>query len=428
MKDEPTPPAPEKQINGAFHALHWLSDEERRIMQERLTREPRLSLEVQQSEDILARLSLRTPEKTAPFAILEAAKRRVAPPRAARQILFFRDPRFAWTAAAGFALWAGVTTTQELASRHEEKKSPATSSPGASPTPVGAEEEGSPDPTERETATRLANLPKPRPILPGPDHRERIKPDLVAGGGTPGSAVDHLREIRSIIDGASFSHIIVAELRQPGANSKRQNTLPPLFDRVADAIADQGPPELAGNEPKGAPDPGVAAAEPLPADGLGTADAGLAANAAANPVGKAAEGGQAAPGLAAPVAPTPTPDANLPNNPPAIVAATPAVSPPEPLAWALVDRATGKGSIIVSGLTDPPNGQAYQLWLVDPSANQPLSAGLLPSLPDGNGQIVFEMNRPDLAPTDFLLTRESAQGALQPSKDIVLQRETPADK
>jgi hypothetical protein len=80
----------------------------------------------------------------------------------------------------------------------------------------------------------------------------------------------------------------------------------------------------------------------------------------------------------------------------------------------------GGGTLVVSGLPQPPAGRTYQLWLGSIDQGNRVSAGLLAVDSQGAGTLRVPPPRATWAPDIFGITMERQGGAREPSDDLVL--------
>jgi hypothetical protein len=80
----------------------------------------------------------------------------------------------------------------------------------------------------------------------------------------------------------------------------------------------------------------------------------------------------------------------------------------------------GGGTLVVSGLPQPPAGRTYQLWLGSINLGSRVSAGLLAVDAQGAGTLRVAPPRATWSPDIFGVTMERQGGARQPSDDLVL--------
>ena len=80
----------------------------------------------------------------------------------------------------------------------------------------------------------------------------------------------------------------------------------------------------------------------------------------------------------------------------------------------------GGGTLVVSGLPQPPAGRTYQLWLGSIDLGNRVSAGLLAVDSQGAGTLRVAPPRATWAPDIFGITMERQGGAREPSDDLVL--------
>lgn len=98
---------------------------------------------------------------------------------------------------------------------------------------------------------------------------------------------------------------------------------------------------------------------------------------------------------------------------------TPAIEVP-PNAYTLLDETTGEGSIIVSDVPRPEEGQVYQLWINDAFTDSSISLGVVPPLEDGAGRIFFNLPETGISPSNYILTAEPDGGSHTPSGNTIL--------
>ena len=80
----------------------------------------------------------------------------------------------------------------------------------------------------------------------------------------------------------------------------------------------------------------------------------------------------------------------------------------------------GGGTLVVSGLPQPPAGRTYQLWLGSINLGNRVSAGLLAVDSQGAGTLRVAPPRATWSPDIFGITMERQGGAREPSDDLVL--------
>ena len=109
-------------------------------------------------------------------------------------------------------------------------------------------------------------------------------------------------------------------------------------------------------------------------------------------------------------------DSSAPAHP-----ASPASGAPEsqPLIWSIYDESRGEGRLVVSDLPPVPDGKAYQLWFEDARSSIPITAGLLPPLENGSGQVWFDLT-PGISPVNYRLTLEPLAGSATPQGPVIL--------
>ncbi len=85
----------------------------------------------------------------------------------------------------------------------------------------------------------------------------------------------------------------------------------------------------------------------------------------------------------------------------------------------------GGGTLVVSGLPQPPAGRTYQLWLGSIDLGNRVSAGLLAVDAQGAGTLRVSPPRSTWSPDIFGVTVERQGGAREPSDNLVLVGEMP---
>jgi hypothetical protein len=85
----------------------------------------------------------------------------------------------------------------------------------------------------------------------------------------------------------------------------------------------------------------------------------------------------------------------------------------------------GGGTLVVSGLPQPPAGRTYQLWLGSIDLGSRVSAGLVAVDAQGSGMLRVAPPRATWSPDIFGVTMERQGGAREPSDDLVLVGELP---
>ncbi len=86
--------------------------------------------------------------------------------------------------------------------------------------------------------------------------------------------------------------------------------------------------------------------------------------------------------------------------------------------YTIFDETSGEGAIIVQDLAPPSEGSDYQLWIVDPRSEEPISAGLLPEIEEGSGRIDF--NGLGSVPSGFFVTEEPKNGSELPTGAVII--------
>jgi hypothetical protein len=100
----------------------------------------------------------------------------------------------------------------------------------------------------------------------------------------------------------------------------------------------------------------------------------------------------------------------------ALVPVGPAIGARGQLLW----EPMGGGTLVVSGLPQPPAGRTYQLWLGSINLGNRVSAGLLAVDSQGTGTLRVAPPRATWSPDIFGITMERQGGAREPSDDLVL--------
>ncbi len=93
---------------------------------------------------------------------------------------------------------------------------------------------------------------------------------------------------------------------------------------------------------------------------------------------------------------------------------------PGALAVSLWNHATQEGVLLVENLALPPPGKTYQLWVIDPSTQAPIDAGIFTTDADGRGRMVFRPKSGVQTAAQFAVSLEAAGGAASPQGPIVM--------
>ena len=78
------------------------------------------------------------------------------------------------------------------------------------------------------------------------------------------------------------------------------------------------------------------------------------------------------------------------------------------------------GILTLEKLKPPGPTEDYQLWIIDPKAPAPISAGLLLVDEKGGGRYEFKSAMPVGAADKFAISREKKGGSMTPQGPIVL--------
>jgi hypothetical protein len=113
------------------------------------------------------------------------------------------------------------------------------------------------------------------------------------------------------------------------------------------------------------------------------------------------------------------PDGAVPMGRTRVIALVP-VGPASGARGQLQWEPMGGGTLVVSGLPQPPAGRTYQLWLGSINLGNRVSAGLLAVDAQGAGTLRVPAPRSTWAPDIFGITMERQGGAREPSDDLVL--------
>jgi anti-sigma-K factor RskA len=79
-----------------------------------------------------------------------------------------------------------------------------------------------------------------------------------------------------------------------------------------------------------------------------------------------------------------------------------------------------RGLIRLKDVPNPENGRDYQLWIIDPSKKEPVSAGVVPVTRLKAGDVEFRPEHPVAEAAKFAVSIEKAGGAPEPQGPIVL--------
>ncbi len=90
------------------------------------------------------------------------------------------------------------------------------------------------------------------------------------------------------------------------------------------------------------------------------------------------------------------------------------------LASIVWDKDAQKGVLHVRRLPETDTGKEYQLWVIDPTAAAPVSAGVFRVQPDGSATIDFAPTQPVSQATTFAVSVENTGGSPAPAGPIIL--------
>ena len=113
------------------------------------------------------------------------------------------------------------------------------------------------------------------------------------------------------------------------------------------------------------------------------------------------------------------PGASIPTGGTRVIALVP-VGPATGARGQLLWEPIGGGTLVVSGLPQPPAGRTYQLWLGSINLGNRVSAGLLAVDAQGTGTLRVAPPRATWSADIFGITMERQGGAREPSDDLVL--------
>ena len=393
--DAPSEPV----LEAANRALGWQTPAEKRLFDAKLATDPSLALEVRRMEDILANLSGSSPMAQAPDSALDKALRRVRDHHREPSARPIHGRWIGWAVAACFAAssaWLALRpnkvsvvvqpnpTPQTLPDPNLNAAPPMAAPIVADvpPTPVPVNDAPVPkSPREKLAGHRVEH--QARDINANP---RRILTVLPLGGAPSQASKNNSPNANLLANNTSGSgRVVVFEITSPTAalNSPQLNheTAPaPLANHVADVIADAASMELT---------PPLAAAI--------VADPPASTNRVADP--------------------------NSVESPPPVVADTPPpVATASPHAFAVFNESNGQGTIVATDVQPLPPGQVYQLWVTDASTPEPISAGIIPELPDGSGRVSVQLDS-SIEISDIFLTIEPTGGSSLPGSDVVLKKQ-----
>lgn len=90
---------------------------------------------------------------------------------------------------------------------------------------------------------------------------------------------------------------------------------------------------------------------------------------------------------------------------------------PSAIGVTLWDEQGQQGEFVAQNLKPLPNGKDYQLWVIDPNYQTPVSAGVFQVNPQGVGRVSFKANRLIRIAGKFAVTEEPKGGQATPSLD-----------
>lgn len=92
---------------------------------------------------------------------------------------------------------------------------------------------------------------------------------------------------------------------------------------------------------------------------------------------------------------------------------------PPLLASIVWDATAQQGVLKVRGLPAVPDGSDYQLWLIEPGGDTPVSAGVVPIDPDGSANLPFTTETPLGSNPVFFISIEPKGGSPTPEGEVV---------
>ncbi|WP_442887185.1 anti-sigma factor domain-containing protein [Congregicoccus parvus] len=98
----------------------------------------------------------------------------------------------------------------------------------------------------------------------------------------------------------------------------------------------------------------------------------------------------------------------------------------EVVAVSLWSDAGQQGVLVVENLRLPPPGKTYQLWVLDPSTQAPIDAGIFTTDEEGRGRIVFRPKSNVQTAAQFAISVENEGGVAAPQGPIVMLGATSA--
>lgn len=99
-----------------------------------------------------------------------------------------------------------------------------------------------------------------------------------------------------------------------------------------------------------------------------------------------------------------------------------------PSGFSIWDETAQVGTLNVYDLPATAAGKQYQLWLQDAGSETPINVGLIPDLPNGNGQIYYKVSAEGVSPINVFITEEPAGGSTQPTGQTILRGPWPSDE
>jgi anti-sigma-K factor RskA len=84
------------------------------------------------------------------------------------------------------------------------------------------------------------------------------------------------------------------------------------------------------------------------------------------------------------------------------------------------DKNRQEGILVLSQMPTAETGKIYQLWVIDPAAKAPVSAGTFEVRDDGTARILFRPSHPISQAAQFAVSLESGREKTQPEGPVIL--------
>lgn len=416
------------------------------------------SVRTAELQEAIAAAALTAPVRRAPAGCLTNIRRQIAAtttglnghatPAAERKVIAFRGSRLGWGLAAALALFGGWQTVRVF--QLNDQLAAAEKARGAAES--GATGDGNDVSTHPAGNAPDKALASDRPGIRRNPFTSRNGAEAILVPDRPAlerklAELQRAQEAR-LQQSPGMARTVVTELNPPGKSGTSSRT-PALADEVAEIIAAgmtrtrSGKPFTLSSTDRARPGGGMTFEEGLPNlsgltlppdtaflhnhfptdtwqdwEGLHLLKDGSFYDELNNLLWKPVTGGRYSGSV--PEEPIILEDRAAPRDTPGTSSTQSSTGgDAQPLIWSIYDESRGEGRLVISDLPAAPEGKSYQLWFEDANTSAPVTAGLLPPLEGGEGQVWFNLT-PGISPTRYRITLEPSGGSTQPTGTSIL--------